>query len=65
MHLQGGPGGDARGLTLLSAMWCRYCFGVDENGTEIAPNDPSWHLLQPLAQRIDDGLHGWAPWRIT
>ncbi len=42
-------GGRAEGLTLLSAMWCRYCTGVDENGTVIAPNDPNWDTLQARA----------------
>jgi mannitol 2-dehydrogenase len=40
-----------RGLILSSAMWCRYCHGVDENGQEIAPNDPNWNALQAVAQR--------------
>ena len=42
-------GGNADGLTLLSAMWCRYCYGTDENGTLIAPNDPNWDTLQACA----------------
>lgn len=40
-----------KGLILSSAMWCRYCFGVDENGQEIAPNDPNWDTLQAAARR--------------
>jgi mannitol 2-dehydrogenase len=39
-------GQDASGLMLLSAMWCRYCFGETESGTHIPPNDPDWDLLQ-------------------
>ena len=42
-------GGRAEGLTLLSAMWCRYCFGTDEHGSVIAPNDPNWDVLQAKA----------------
>ncbi len=42
-------GGTAEGLTLLSAMWCRYCAGTDETGAEIAPNDPNWDVLQKTA----------------
>ena len=47
-------GGDARGLTLLSAMWCRYCYGVDETGAVIAPNDPNWTALQAKATEARD-----------
>lgn len=42
-------GGTAPGLILLSALWCRYCAGVDENGVTIAPNDPNWAHLQACA----------------
>jgi len=38
------------GFALVSAMWCRYCQGKTEAGEEIAPNDPKWDVLQPLAQ---------------
>jgi len=38
-------GGSFRGLALLSALWCRYCFGTDEKGQTIAPNDPNWDML--------------------
>jgi mannitol 2-dehydrogenase len=40
-----------RGLILSSAMWCRYCYGVDEKGQEIAPNDPNWDALKAAAHR--------------
>jgi mannitol 2-dehydrogenase len=43
-------GGKAEGLTLLCAMWCRYCLGTDETGAEIAPNDPNWAALQARAR---------------
>ena len=48
-------GGTADGLILLSAMWCRYCAGTDENGAAIAPNDPNWDMLhaRALAARTD------------
>ena len=42
-------GGDAAGLILSSALWCRYCAGTDEAGTVIAPNDPDWDTLQAAA----------------
>lgn len=37
------------GLALVSALWCRYCAGVTEAGTEVPANDPDWGRLQPLA----------------
>lgn len=40
-----------QGLILSSALWCRYCFGEDETGAEIAPNDPNWAQLQAAAKR--------------
>ncbi len=42
-------GQSARGLALVSAMWCRYCAGVSDSGAVIEPNDPNWDVLQPLA----------------
>ena len=42
-------GGDAAGLILLSAMWCRYCAGTDEQGNFIAANDPIWDRLHSRA----------------
>ena len=44
-------GGDFAGLALVSALWCRYCFGESESGKAIAPNDPSWDRLQGAAKR--------------
>jgi mannitol 2-dehydrogenase len=52
-------GGDAQGLTLLSAMWCRYCYGVDENCLEIAPNDPNWATLQAKATEARENPAVW------
>ncbi|WP_371878997.1 mannitol dehydrogenase family protein [Gemmobacter fulvus] len=42
-------GRSARGLALVSAMWCRYCAGTTDSGTVIAPNDPNWDALQSLS----------------
>lgn len=47
------------GLILASAMWCRYCFGIDENGAEIAPNDPNWDQLQDAARRAKSDPLAW------
>lgn len=43
-------GGDANGLLLLSAFWCRYCAGQTDSGVEIPPNDPDWDALKACAQ---------------
>jgi mannitol 2-dehydrogenase len=46
-RLKGGAGFE--GLALVSALWCRYCFGESESGKTIAPNDPSWDRLRAAA----------------
>lgn len=33
------------GLALVSALWCRYCYGTTDSGQVIEPNDPSWDRL--------------------
>jgi mannitol 2-dehydrogenase len=43
-------GASVKGLALVSAMWCRYCYGETESGKTIPPNDPSWDRLQAAAQ---------------
>ena len=48
-----------KGLILSSAMWCRYCYGTDEMGTEIAPNDPNWDQLTAAAQRAKSDPVQW------
>ena len=52
-------GHKAEGLTLLSAMWCRYCYGTDEHGSVIAPNDPNWDHLQARAKAAKDDPARW------
>jgi mannitol 2-dehydrogenase len=42
-------GGSIAGLALVSAMWCRYCYGESESGKSIPPNDPSWDRLRAAA----------------
>jgi mannitol 2-dehydrogenase len=44
-------GASVRGLALVSALWCRYCYGETESGKPIAPNDPSWERLQTAAKQ--------------
>ncbi len=43
-------GAGVKGLALVSAMWCRYCYGESESGKTIPPNDPSWDRLQAAAR---------------
>ncbi len=43
-------GESVKGLALVSAMWCRYCYGESESGKTIPPNDPSWDRLQAAAK---------------
>ena len=47
------------GLVLESALWCRYCYGVDEAGAEIEPNDPSWDTLVQIARQAKDNPSAW------
>jgi mannitol 2-dehydrogenase len=43
-------GASIKGLALVSALWCRYCYGETESGKSIAPNDPNWEQLQEAAK---------------
>ncbi len=47
-------GASVKGLALVSAMWCRYCYGELESGKVIPPNDPSWDRLQAAAKPARD-----------
>ena len=40
-------------------MWCRYCYGTDEMGAQIAPNDPNWDVLQERARAARDDPAAW------
>jgi mannitol 2-dehydrogenase len=44
-------GGGIDGLALVSALWCRYCYGESDSGRTIAPNDPNWDSLTVLSRR--------------
>lgn len=52
-------GGKAEGLTLLSALWCRYCFGTTEAGVVIEPNDPNWDTLKATAKAAKSDPAAW------
>jgi mannitol 2-dehydrogenase len=43
-------GASIKGLALVSALWCRYCYGETESGKPIAPNDPNWKRLKEAAK---------------
>ncbi len=47
------------GLALVSALWCRYCFGETDSGVAIAPNDPSWDRLQAAAKQAKNEPRAW------
>ena len=47
------------GLALVEAIWARMCAGIREDGSEIAPNDPNWDALQPLAQEARENPALW------
>ncbi|MBD8067338.1 mannitol dehydrogenase family protein, partial [Devosia sp. PTR5] len=47
------------GLALVSALWCRYCFGTTDSGTVIAPNDPSWDRLTTQAKKAQEHPQAW------
>jgi len=52
-------GNDVDGLALVSAMWCRYCLGETEDGTEIEPNDQRWDELTELAEKAKEDPVEW------
>ncbi len=52
-------GGSIQGLALLSALWCRYCYGETDNGRHIAPNDPNWDSLAQLAGKARQRPEAW------
>lgn len=47
------------GLCLLSALWCRYCFGETESGRVIESNDPRWSDLQDRARTARENPDAW------
>ncbi len=58
-------GGNIDGLALVSALWCRYCFGTEDDGTAIPPNDPNWDRLVPLAQAAKADPQAWLDGLVT
>jgi mannitol 2-dehydrogenase len=52
-------GGSITGLALVSAFWCRYCYGETDSGKPIPPNDPSWERLQERARAARTDPRAW------
>ena len=52
-------GASVHGLALVSALWCRYCYGESESGKPIPPNDPSWDRLQAAAKPARHDPKAW------
>ncbi|MGF9757905.1 mannitol dehydrogenase family protein [Microvirga sp. 0TCS3.31] len=42
-------GADVTGLALVSALWCRYCAGLNDQGQPFALDDPNASRLTPTA----------------
>ncbi|WP_336810649.1 mannitol dehydrogenase family protein [Bosea sp. MMO-172] len=47
------------GLALVSALWCRYCYGETESRQTIEPNDPSWARLTEQARLARGTPEAW------
>ncbi len=52
-----------KGLILASALWCRYCYGIDQHGQAIAPNDPNWEVLTATAHDAKQNPARWIDMR--
>lgn len=52
-------GASVTGLALVSALWCRYCYGTTESGAGIEPNDPSWDRLTAQAKLAKEKPDNW------
>jgi mannitol 2-dehydrogenase len=50
---------DISGLALVSALWCRYCFGTTDSGAVTEPNDPAWARLQTAAKAAKADPAAW------
>ena len=47
------------GLALVSALWCRYCYGTTESGKDISLSDTNWARLTAKARLAKDNPHVW------
>ena len=51
--------GKTDGLVLLSALWCRYCYGQSDSGAVIKANDPNWDHLKTKATQARENPTVW------
>lgn len=51
------------GLALVSALWCRYCYGETESRQSIQPNDPNWSRLTEQARLARSAPETWLAMR--
>ena len=56
-------GGPIEGLALVSALWCRYCYGTTDAGVQIEANDPNWDHLQAQSKAARDNPVIWLQMR--
>lgn len=40
---------DISGLSIVCALWCKYCYGETSGGNKIEANDPNWERLNKTA----------------
>jgi mannitol 2-dehydrogenase len=52
-------GGSVDGLALVSALWCRYCFGTTDSSRQLTPSDPQWDILQLAARAAKTSPLAW------
>ncbi len=52
-------GNSVTGLALVSALWCRYCYGTTDSGDVIEANDPNWSRLTAQARLARDNPAAW------
>ena len=52
-------GSPVSGLAFVTACWARYCTGVREDGSLIAPNDPFWDDLTQVARAAKSDPRAW------
>ena len=52
-------GSPVDGLALVSALWCRYCYGETDSGAVIEPNDPNWDRLTAQATAARERSRAW------
>jgi mannitol 2-dehydrogenase len=50
---------DISGLTLVCALWCKYCYGQTQSGLTIESNDPSWERLNKIAIEAKENPLAW------